>query len=326
MSTVEELSILVTAKAEEIKTLKAGGATKESLTPYINELLELKEKYKVANGGVPFDPPKVEAPKKPKGPSETPPTPRDTLSKKELSKLARKEKRTGQNDESKVNTESAVPPPPTIVATASVPVIPNITVSPGNNGSLVITYSPAQVPELCRTVASILSADVSFSPSSAGYEHQAYLTGDISNGSISGDLNISKYFARKSTSALQFYGGGDPWLTSQIDQWLEYYAASRASLEFSSIYSLLNAHLELRTYIVGHSLSIADVALVLLLKRGGFVPNAAGAELSHLTRWFNLIAPTLPYPKSLASKPKPAVKANASLLVQEMPRNHLTLL
>jgi hypothetical protein len=44
--------------------LKTNKATKEEIMPQVNELLGLKERYKVANNGVPFDPPKVEPPKK----------------------------------------------------------------------------------------------------------------------------------------------------------------------------------------------------------------------------------------------------------------------
>ena len=45
MSTVEELTALISAKGEEIRVLKAGKAPKEALTPHINELLSLKERY-----------------------------------------------------------------------------------------------------------------------------------------------------------------------------------------------------------------------------------------------------------------------------------------
>lgn len=44
MSSVEELTLLITAKAEEIRVLKAAKATKEAITPVVAELLDLKEK------------------------------------------------------------------------------------------------------------------------------------------------------------------------------------------------------------------------------------------------------------------------------------------
>jgi Glutathione S-transferase, C-terminal domain len=67
-----------------------------------------------------------------------------------------------------------------------------------------------------------------------------------------------------------------------------------------------------QTYVVGHSLTLADIALVLLVKRNGFTPSA---EQPAVSRWFNLVAPTLPHPKSLTSsagKAKAAKGASSS--------------
>lgn len=44
MSSVEEITVLIAAKAEEIRILKAEKATKEVITPVVAELLALKEK------------------------------------------------------------------------------------------------------------------------------------------------------------------------------------------------------------------------------------------------------------------------------------------
>ena len=44
MSSVEEITVLIAAKAEEIRVLKAEKATKEVITPVVAELLALKEK------------------------------------------------------------------------------------------------------------------------------------------------------------------------------------------------------------------------------------------------------------------------------------------
>lgn len=44
MSSVEEITALIAAKAEEIRVLKAEKATKEAITPVVAELLALKEK------------------------------------------------------------------------------------------------------------------------------------------------------------------------------------------------------------------------------------------------------------------------------------------
>lgn len=44
MSTVEEITLLITSKAEEIRVLKAAKATKEEITPVVADLLALKER------------------------------------------------------------------------------------------------------------------------------------------------------------------------------------------------------------------------------------------------------------------------------------------
>ena len=44
MSTVEEITLLIAAKAEEIRVLKAAKASKEAITPVVAELLALKER------------------------------------------------------------------------------------------------------------------------------------------------------------------------------------------------------------------------------------------------------------------------------------------
>ena len=44
MLSVDELTALIAAKAEEIRVLKAAKATKEAITPVVAELLDLKEK------------------------------------------------------------------------------------------------------------------------------------------------------------------------------------------------------------------------------------------------------------------------------------------
>lgn len=72
MSNVEGLTAAIVAKGDEIRVMKAAKATKEEMTPLINELLALKISYKAETGmeyGAAEKPAKVEAPKR-EGPSE----------------------------------------------------------------------------------------------------------------------------------------------------------------------------------------------------------------------------------------------------------------
>ena len=43
MSTVEELSVQIIQKGEDIRSLKAQGAPKDAITQHVNELLKLKD-------------------------------------------------------------------------------------------------------------------------------------------------------------------------------------------------------------------------------------------------------------------------------------------
>jgi len=182
---------------------------------------------------------------------------------------------------------------------------------PAGGSGLHITYSPGQVPELCRYMAAVLSVDVSFSASSTGIEHHPYLTSstDITSSSVSGDVNISRYFVRQAGDrGLILYGGNnDPWLTSQIDQWLSFYRHTRVSNTYDSAPALVNAHLEMRTYICGHAFSIADIAVSALLKRCpsfNLSVSSTAEEFPHAVRWFNLVTPLIPFPKPLVSNSK----------------------
>ena len=64
MSSIEELTSLIGKTGEAIRDAKASGKSKEEIMPLVTELLNLKEKFKIANNGVPFDPPKSKDDKK----------------------------------------------------------------------------------------------------------------------------------------------------------------------------------------------------------------------------------------------------------------------
>lgn len=68
---LKEITIKITAAAENVRILKTEKAEKEKIDGAVKELLTLKEEYKNKNNGVPYDPPKVEVPKKEKGPATT---------------------------------------------------------------------------------------------------------------------------------------------------------------------------------------------------------------------------------------------------------------
>jgi hypothetical protein len=119
MSSVQELTALINDKAAHIKQLKVSSAPAEVITHHsftyytfpvltqryaiqevqaqVKLLLDLKKQFQEANGGVPFDPPKAPEGDKKKAtsssaPAAEPEKAREGPSKKELNKMARKEK------------------------------------------------------------------------------------------------------------------------------------------------------------------------------------------------------------------------------------------
>jgi hypothetical protein len=273
------------------------------------------------NGGVPFDPPKAEAVKKPKAAdppaTTTEPPAREGPSKKELNKIARKEKSAALKESKKAEKEGSdvATENPQVVAPAAVPATMAVaSTTTASVGPASITYSKGFIPELTRTVASMLSSDIYFTASSSANEHLPYLTINAQVGTISGDLNIVRYLIRSAGSKGQsLYGNNDPCLSSQIDEWLDVFMDNKHFHLFTkpeTLVETLNTHLETRSYLVGYQLSVADVAMVLALKKADFNPSTASAQ--HVARWFQMISPQLPYPKPLtssASKPKPAPAA-----------------
>eukprot|EP00608_Synchroma_pusillum_P011954 CAMPEP_0198421862 /NCGR_PEP_ID=MMETSP1452-20131203/1956_1 /TAXON_ID=1181717 /ORGANISM="Synchroma pusillum, Strain CCMP3072" /LENGTH=109 /DNA_ID=CAMNT_0044142101 /DNA_START=73 /DNA_END=399 /DNA_ORIENTATION=+ len=96
MATVESLEARIKAVGDEIRAAKSAGASKEDLAPRVAQLLALKEEYAVAAGRPYGPPPKAKAKAAAPTPSPAPAAAgggESKPSKKELNKLARKNKR-----------------------------------------------------------------------------------------------------------------------------------------------------------------------------------------------------------------------------------------
>ena len=124
--------------------------------------------------------------------------------------------------------------------------------------------------------------------------------------SISGDANIARYLCRSSSPSKSYdlYQSTNSWLASEIDQWLDIYS-SYSSTDSSPIQDKLlpslEKHLQNKTYIVGSSITLADIAIYVLLKRVSFTPAATASTNPALTRFFSLIQATLPAPAPIAT-------------------------
>lgn len=214
-------------------------------------------------------------------------------SKKELNKLAKREKNPTNTAENKEDTKPAL---------------------------FSCSFYKAASPDLSRLVELYLGENgliKYFILKSTNNEtfHMPLLVslnGDenVINGSISGDLNISRYLVRRSSSS-SLYASTDAWLSSQIDQWLDVYLlSSNANNIKTSLNILVNNHLTNRTYLVGNSLTLADIAIWHAIKKSNF--SAEYEALPHVSRWFELISSQMPAINPIPLSFPPNIKAAAA--------------
>ncbi|KAJ6397379.1 hypothetical protein OIU77_018403 [Salix suchowensis] len=85
--------------------------------------------------------------------------------------------------------------------------------------------------------------------------------------------------------------GQDPFESSQIDQWLEYTPVLSVGSEFENACNYIDNYLQTRTFLVGYSLSIADIAIWSGLAGTGLRWESCrkSKKFPNVVRWFNSI-------------------------------------
>lgn len=250
-------------------------------------------------------------------------------SKKELNKLARKE--------GKKKTEGGLPSQQTTATDSSA--------AAGDSSAaaalFAVTFCKTAAPELTRAVElylgnqSLLKYLVNKSSSDSSIQsahlpvmtHLEQATVTSERGSISGDVNIARYLVRHqvaqshSSAFAGLYGGDDPWLASQVDQWLDLYllVSSNAPNIKQTLLTVLNSHLSDKTFLVGSSLTLADISLWCALKKSGFASSSSSKPenckltgLPHACRWFDLLTGLMPAPTPIPVSYQPANKPAAA--------------
>ena len=285
---LDEQKALIVAQGEVVRKAKADKVAPEVLQQALNELLKLKETFKEMNGGVPYDPPKVEVKKEKKVEPQVEVV-RDGPSKKELNKLKRKEgKKGGGNDDD--NTEVVEQQKTAAFATtqaqnnAPVAVKKNVASAPGG-----VYYSFSNklsaLPEISRLLLAYLKSTIKC-VSSTSSDHLPYFV--VSDGvSVAGDCTIARYFSRTIDNGSKLYGT-DAIVASQIDQWLDVYNTVDIAA-IPAVLKVVNDHLSDKTYMAGQSLSLADFAVHVLIKR-----STVTNDLVHILRWQALVGGVIP--------------------------------
>lgn len=105
--------------------------------------------------------------------------------------------------------------------------------------------------------------------------------------------SISRYLARVAP-ALGLYGANLMEQT-EIDHWLEFSARRLCGQsDLTAAFSDLDKALSLRTFLVGHSLTLADLSVWAALKGHREWPNN-GKTFSHINRWFFFLNSQVPF-------------------------------
>ncbi|XP_059208523.1 bifunctional glutamate/proline--tRNA ligase isoform X2 [Centropristis striata] len=131
--------------------------------------------------------------------------------------------------------------------------------------------------------------------------------------------SISRYLARVAP-ALGLYGANMMEQT-EIDHWLEFSARRLCGQPgLSAALGDLNKTLSLRTFLVGHALTLADLSVWAALKGHGEWPGQ-GKSFSHVTRWFSFLSSQVPFTavgNKYASKKAPMTKSNSDEKKQDV--------
>lgn len=219
------------------------------------------------------------------------------LSKKELNKLARKAGKKG--DKSAVGgNASSTPSGPYYTVVISRGIAPEV---PSPDLTRAVDLLAGQG----LTIKYVLNKTSSHLPCLVFSEGEG--KGGHGNGSISGDENIARFLLRTQGGSL--YADRTAWESAQIDQWLAIYASfcnassSNPNTSLPQLLTLIDSHVSQRTYLVGETLSVADIAIAIMMKKLGFSPapfsakeplSAEAMKMPNVFRWFYLCSSKIP--------------------------------
>ena len=179
-----------------------------------------------------------------------------------------------------------------------------------DNARFTVLFCKGASPDLCRAVELHLceTGSVKYVINKAATEPHVPLMKSVAESdswSISGDENIARYLVRSSANA-GLYGHGDAVLASQIDQWMSVYDRSMCCASVrDSLVTLVDTHMNDKTFFVGAELTLADMAILIALRKINFTANFE--TVPHASRWFEMatssIATWVPIPVSVMAPP-----------------------
>ena len=194
-------------------------------------------------------------------------------------------------------TPTAVTAAATVVIKASESVGASLLLPYAASTVPTVTYvtSPPFLPLLSQITAALTHKkdEIKFVVSTYGTDHLPSFSSTVCFEPLAGDATIARYLVRNAGSEFRtLLGPTNSSQESQVDQWLDYYTACVAGNgELDGLPALINTVLAPKTFLVGNTLTLADIAILILLKNMKFTPVLPGIStpFPHTNRWYSLV-------------------------------------
>ena len=157
-----------------------------------------------------------------------------------------------------------------------------------------VTSAPF-LPLLSQITAALTNKkdEIKFVVSTSVTDHLPSYSSPVCVESLSGDATIARYLIRNAGSEVRsLLGPIDPLGETLIDQWVDYYTSCVAGNgDLDGLPALLNTVLASKTFLVGDNLTLADISILVLLKKMKFTPVLPGNStlFPHTNRWYSLV-------------------------------------
>lgn len=151
-----------------------------------------------------------------------------------------------------------------------------------------LSFSPDNPPIAVIAAAKIAGISLQTDPS---LPQGSAPTFNFSSGLKLHGANVLLRYVGRAATVSNFYGQ-DILESAQIDEWLEYAHVFSVGHEFENACSYVDDYLSMRTFLVGNSLSVADIATWSGLAATGqrWESLRKSKKYQNLVRWFNSIA------------------------------------
>ena len=316
-----------TAMGEVVKSLKTGGGAKEDVDAAVAELLNRKkmltEALNAAIAAAPDDATKEMLTAK------LPPAPKPSKSDKKKEKkegggavdaaAAEKEANIKKNEELKAAARAkkkedakkggggggdakpekpaaaekkeaapaAAAAKPAAPTPAAAPTVAGVKNTKGQNKTLELHYSKDGVPIMSILASKLAKKEVVYKKVDGASKPLLLLP--LGNGTLCGDLTIARYFARLDGS---MYGAlNDALSASEVDQFLESCdeLLKATGQALTALVQALDKRLAMRAVLCGHSVSLADMAAWLAIKKNPAADKAVSGGGPHVKRWMKYL-------------------------------------